>query len=147
MPMKTLAAIVAVAGSLSSHGQVVAPASPAVPPGASSAEEAGAPLAAPASARPDTRSRNPFVGLFPWAAGVAHAGATVRHAQPRDLSLVPGTPAVSAAATVCGLTVWHMSPDFDPRIRLKSRSSEAQFAMRKIAPAACMPVGEIPPKE
>jgi len=42
------------------------------------------------------------------------------------------------ARTVCGLTVWDVDPDIDPRMRLTApQPVEATFAIRKLTPPVC----------
>ena len=49
------------------------------------------------------------------------------------------------ARTVCGLTVWDVDPDIDPRMRLTApQPVEATFAIRKTHPAGVPGIGGMP---
>jgi len=63
-----------------------------------------------------------------------HVQDTMRN---RLHSLEPAT-TMQRARTVCGLTVWNVDPDIDPRVRLTPpQPPAATFAIRRLTPPVC----------
>ena len=70
------------------------------------------------------RSKDPYARLF-----------SLKQAQPAPRKWDGSEP--PKRKTVCGLTVWNVEPDLDPRILLKPRDKSVDFKIEKLAPPVC----------
>jgi len=84
-------------------------------------------------------------GLFAAPDAANAAGRMVKKAYEQlfqvqnDLTRVPpGAPGVKTRSVVCGLTIWNVDPDLDPRIRLRPpQPPNVTYAIRRVTPPVC----------
>jgi hypothetical protein len=69
----------------------------------------------------EERAKNPYEQLFPT------TGTTPRSAPARR----------PTATQICGLTVWNVDADLDPRMIIRQPEPKREFSIRKIQPTVC----------
>jgi hypothetical protein len=125
VPIKHRASALTLVAAVISTAQVPVPPRP-VPAPPAAAETAPIRIAPDFSpgAKTDEPTKKAYEALF-----------QVRQGRTR----VPSDPAfVSRPRTVCGLTVWNIDPDLDPRIRLKPpQPPNVTYTIQKISPPVC----------
>lgn len=127
MSIRHQASVVILVAAVASAAQIAAPVPQAPVPAPPAVSNRSPIKIAPdflAEPSADARTKKAYEALFK-----ARQGLT------REL---PGLPHGPTRSIVCGLTIWNVDPDIDPRMRLSPpQPPDVTYAIRKITPPVC----------